>query len=90
MLIGCSVVNSQTLLDYSIRNSALQIDGSHFRGANPPEHTIWNENATTLALRTKTNADINSLQLTCAQLLEHREMVKAAFRWPTAGTAGAD
>lgn len=90
MLIDCSVVNSQTLLVHSIRNSALQIDGSHLRGANQPEHTTWNENATTLALRTKTNGDIISLQLNCAQSLERREMVEAAFRWPTAGTAGAD
>lgn len=44
------------------------INGFHFLGADHPEQTVWRKNATTLAFRTDTNGDIDSLEIELSQL----------------------
>ncbi len=44
------------------------INGFNFLGADHPEQTVWRKNATTLAFRTDTNGDTDSLELELSQL----------------------
>ncbi|GLK88898.1 hypothetical protein [Pseudomonas turukhanskensis] len=44
------------------------INGFQFLGADHPEQTVWRKNATTLAFRTDTNGDTDSLEIELSQL----------------------
>lgn len=46
------------------------INAFHFLGADHPEQTVWRKNATTLAFRTDTNGDIDSLEIELSQLTD--------------------
>lgn len=46
-----------------IRITGAVISGYRFFGADHPEQTVWREDATTLAFRTDTNGDIDSLEI---------------------------
>ena len=48
--------------------SGAVINGFRFLGADHPEQTVWRKNATTLAFRTDTNGDIDSLEIELSSL----------------------
>lgn len=48
------------------------INGFRFLGADHPEQSVWRKNATTLAFRTDTNGDIDSLEIELSNLAEAR------------------